>query len=37
MLEDYAALGVSRVIPMLGFYDEDNVLSALDAMAAELL
>ncbi len=37
MLDDYAALGVDRVIPMLGFYDEDNILSALDALANDLL
>ena len=37
MLEDYAALGVSRVIPMLGFYNEGNVLSELDNLARELL
>ncbi len=37
MLEDYAALGVHRLIPMLGFYNEDNVLSELDALAADLL
>ena len=37
MLEDYAALGVHRLIPMLGFYDENNILSALDNLATELL
>ena len=37
MVEDYAALGVHRVIPMLGFYDERNILSALDDMATALL
>lgn len=37
MLEDYAALGVTRVIPMLGFYNPDNILTSLDDMASELL
>ncbi len=37
MVEDYAALGISRVIPMLGFYDETNVLGALDDLARDLL
>lgn len=37
MLEDYAALGVNRLIPMLGFYNEDNILSALDDLAKDLL
>lgn len=37
MLEDYAALGVNRLIPMLGFYNEDNILNELDAIAADLL
>ena len=37
MLEDYAALGISRVIPMLGFYNEDNIMSSLESMATELL
>jgi probable F420-dependent oxidoreductase len=37
MLEDYAALGVKRVIPMLGFYNQDNILQSLDAMASELI
>jgi len=37
MLEDYAALGVNRLIPMLGFYDEDNILGSLDALATELM
>ena len=37
MLEDYQALGVNRLIPMLGFYNEDNILQALDNLATELL
>jgi probable F420-dependent oxidoreductase len=37
MTEDYAAAGVDRLIPMLGFYDEGNILASLDAMAKELL
>ena len=37
MLDDYAALGVDRVIPMLGFYNESNVLDSLSAMADELM
>ncbi len=37
MQDDYAALGVQRLIPMLGFYQEDNILSSLDNLAAELL
>jgi hypothetical protein len=37
MMEDYAALGVTRIIPMLGFYDADNILSALDNLASDLL
>lgn len=37
MVEDYAALGITRVIPMLGFYNEDNILQALDDFAHELL
>lgn len=37
MVEDYAALGISRVIPMLGFYDESNILQALDGLAEELI
>lgn len=36
MMEDYAALGVQRLIPMLGFYPQDTVLSDLEALAAEL-
>jgi len=37
MMEDYAALGITRLIPMLGFYKQDDILSSLDALAAELL
>jgi probable F420-dependent oxidoreductase len=37
MMEDYAALGISRLVPMLGFYQQDNILSSLDALAGELL
>ncbi len=37
MLEDYANLGVTRLIPMLGFYNEDNILTSLDGLANELL
>ena len=37
MLEDYAALGINRLIPMLGFYNPDNILSTLDDLATELM
>ena len=37
MLEEYAALGVDRVIPMLGFYNESNILDALSDMAEALI
>ena len=37
MMEDYAALGINRLIPMLGFYNEDNILQSLDSLANELL
>ncbi|XOV82208.1 MAG: LLM class F420-dependent oxidoreductase [bacterium] len=37
MMEDYAALGIQRLIPMLGFYKEDNILRELDKLANELL
>ena len=37
MLADYAALGVHRLIPMLGFYQPDNILSSLDGLSAELM
>jgi len=36
-LEAYAELGVDRIIPMLGFYQQDNVLTALDDLARELI
>ena len=37
MIEDYAALGIHRVIPMLGFYNADSVLGELDTFAAAVL
>ena len=37
MLEDYAALGVHRLIPMLGFYQADNIQSSIEGLAKELL
>lgn len=37
MIEEYAALGVDRVIPMLGFYNQDTILDALSDLAEELL
>ena len=37
MAEDYAAIGISRLIPMLGFYKESNILESLDNLATELL
>lgn len=37
MMEDYAALGIHRLIPMLGFYKEENILTELDKLANELL
>ena len=37
MLDDYAALGIKRVIPMLGFYNQDNILQSLETMASELI
>jgi probable F420-dependent oxidoreductase len=37
MMEDYAALGIHRLIPMLGFYKEENILTELDKLATELL
>ncbi len=37
MIEDYAALGITRVIPMLGFYNEENILASLDDLARDLL
>ncbi|MEM7078140.1 MAG: LLM class F420-dependent oxidoreductase [Pseudomonadota bacterium] len=37
MLEAYAELGVDRIIPMLGFYQPDNIMASLEALAQELL
>ena len=37
MMEDYAGLGIHRLIPMLGFYKEENILAELDKLATELL
>lgn len=37
MLEQYAALGVDRVIPMLGFYNQNNILDSLSSLAEELM
>lgn len=37
MAEDYAAIGITRLIPMLGFYNESNILESLDGLATELL
>jgi len=37
MLDEYAALGVHRLIPMLGFYQPDNIMHALENLASELL
>jgi len=37
MAEDYAALGVTRLIPMLGFYQPDDILKSLDGLANELM
>ncbi len=37
MLEEYAELGVHRLIPMLGFYQADNIKSSLEDLAKELL
>jgi len=37
MMEDYAELGVDRLIPMLGFYRDDDILASLDELAKELL
>lgn len=37
MIEAYADLGVDRVIPMLGFYQPDNILKSLEAMASEVM
>ncbi len=37
MLDEYAALGISRIVPMLGFYNEDTISDALEQMAIELI
>lgn len=37
MAEAYRELGVHRLIPMLGFYSEDNILDSLDQLAADLI
>lgn len=37
MVEDYQALGVSRVIPMLGFYPQVSMMFDLEKLAAELI
>lgn len=37
MLEDYAALGVHRVIPMLGFYPASSIMNDIETLAGELL
>ncbi len=37
MMDDYADLGVGRLIPMLGFYNADNILESLDGLAGELM
>ena len=37
MAEDYAAIGITRLIPMLGFYKQSNILESLDGLATELL
>ncbi len=37
MMEDYAALGVTRLIPLFGGADESAVLSLLDGLAQDLL
>ena len=36
MMEDYAALGVHRLIPMLGFYPQETVLEEIEALAVAL-
>ena len=36
MMEDYAALGVHRLIPMLGFYPQETVLADLEGLAVQL-
>jgi len=35
-MEDYAAIGVHRLIPMLGFYPQETVLADLEALAIQL-
>ena len=37
MADDYAALGVDRLIPMLGFYGPDNIMASLESLASELI
>ena len=37
MLDDYAALGVSRLIPMLGFYPQETLMRDLEQLATELI
>jgi probable F420-dependent oxidoreductase len=37
MLDDYAALGVSRLIPMLGFYPQETLMHDLEQLATELI
>jgi len=36
MMEDYAALGVHRLISMLGFYPQETVLEDIEALATAL-
>ena len=37
MIDDYRALGVDRVIPMLGFYPQETLMRDLEAMADEMI
>jgi len=37
MLEDYAALGVHRLIPMLGFYPQETMMRDLEILGTELI
>jgi hypothetical protein len=37
MIDDYRALGVDRVIPMLGFYPQETLMRDLEAMADEII
>jgi hypothetical protein len=37
MLDDYAALGVSRLIPMLGFYPQETLMRDLEQLATKLI